>query len=247
MTIHPTYHLSIFETPDALQEAAVEYIILKASESIATKGRFVIALSGGQTPKEIYSLLATPPFRKQMDWDRTFIFWGDERCVPLHDLRNNAHQAFSMLLDKVPVPAGNIHRIQVNLPPQQAAMAYQKDLEVFFGTSPHRFDLILLGLGENGHTASLFPLTSVLEDQEEGVKAVFVEEEKMFRITMNAPLINQAHHILFLVTGIKKASILNKILNDPFQQDVYPAQLIHPQEGTLSWFVDQEAASLLRS
>lgn len=239
------YNLSLFQTIDALHHAAVEYIISKASESITSNGRFVIALSGGQTPQKVYSLLATPTYREHLDWDRIFIFWGDERCVPLYDERNNAHRAISILLDKVLIPGGNIHRIKVNLPPKDAAMQYESKLEEFFGKKPKRFDLFLLGLGENGHTASLFPKTSILKEQKEGVDAVFVEEEKMFRVTMNAPLINQAHHILFLVAGIHKASILNTILNDPFQPDLYPAQLIKPEDGTLSWFVDRDAASLL--
>ncbi|MBK9983653.1 MAG: 6-phosphogluconolactonase [Saprospiraceae bacterium] len=245
MTKQSPYNLSIFQTVDELNHAAAEFIIVSASASLAAHGKFVIALSGGQTPQKIYSLLAEPAFRKKLDWTKIFIFWGDERCVPLNDVRNNAHQALSVLLDKVPIPPGNIHRIKVNLSPKEAAMHYQRELQHFFGKNPKRFDLILLGLGDNGHTASLFPGTSILDNKNSGVESLYVEEDKMHRVSMTAPLINQAHKILFLVTGPQKAGVLNTVLNGPFQPALYPAQLINPVDGELFWMVDQSAASQL--
>lgn len=237
------YNLRVFPTIDILNIATTELIVTLAKKTIAERGKFVMSLSGGKTPKEIYSLLARPDFLKKINWEKVFIFWGDERCVPLNDRRNNAHEAISILFDKVPIPEKNIHRIEVNLSPHEAAMKYQKTLDVFFEDNPQRFDLVLLGLGENGHTASLFPGTNVINDHTTGVREVYVDAEKMFRITMTAPLINQARHILFLVTGKNKADILKKVLKGPFQPDLYPAQLIQPLHGELWWHADKDAAS----
>ncbi len=237
--------MKVFPTPDDVGVASAEFIILLAREAIAAKGRFVISLSGGQTPDRLYALLAQSPWRQQIEWMKTFIFWGDERYVRFDDKRNNAHVAQSILLKRIDIPSSNIHFINVNLQPDEAAREYENDIRNFFGTEPPRFDLVLLGLGENGHTASLFPETKVIDEQAEGVRDIYVEEEKMFRITMTAPLINQAHHILFLVTGKKKSEVLKNILTSSFQPHRYPAQLIKPRGGELQWFVDQEAASLI--
>jgi 6-phosphogluconolactonase len=239
------YSLQVFETTEALNKTAAEFIIELSKKSIAERGRFIISLSGGETPKKVYSLLSEPPFKDQIQWKKTFIFWGDERCVPFTDERNNGHQAKSILLDKVDIPLSNIHFIPVNLTPSQAAFEYEKKIKNFFGEEPPRFDLVLLGLGENGHTASLFPGTKVIGEQSEGIREVYVEEEKMFRVTMTAPLINEAYNILFLVTGENKADILKKILTTTYTPDIYPAQLIKPVNGDLFWFADRAAASLI--
>lgn len=241
------YKLEVFETTGALNQAAAAFIIEAANKAVDANGRFIIALSGGKTPGNLYTLLAQPSFSNRMPWKNTFIFWGDERCVPLDDDRNNAYQARISLLDKISIPASNIHIIPVNLSPAEAATKYEQELNDFFGEEPKRFDCILLGLGENGHTASLFPGTKVLSDMEEGVREVYVEEDNMFRVTMTAPLINHAHHILFLVTGQAKASILEKVLTGSYQPEIYPAQLIKPIAGKLYWFVDHDAASLVNS
>lgn len=237
--------MEVFEDADKLTEAAADYIVRVGHEAININGRFVISLSGGHTPEKLYALLASPSFREKINWKKIYFFWGDERCVPLDDERNNAHQAKLIWLDQMPVAPAHIFRIPVNLQPQDAARTYQKEIEDFFGSHPRRFDLMLLGLGENGHTASLFPGTPVVHEQVEGVREVYVEEEKLFRVTMTAPLINQARHILFLVTGENKAGVLEKILNAPYQPDLYPAQLIRSIHGELRWFVDKAAASLL--
>jgi 6-phosphogluconolactonase len=240
------YKLKVFPGAEALHKGAAEFIIEVANKAIAARERFTISLSGGQTPQKLYSLLAGPPYKDKIDWTKTFVFWGDERCVPLNDARNNAFQAKSMLLDKIDIPQGNIHRIPVNLPPAEAAAKYEKELKDFFSNKSPRFDLMLLGLGENGHTASLFPATNVLDEQAAGVREVYVEEGKVFRITMTASLINQAHHILFLVEGNNKADILEKVLTGHYQQQNYPAQLIKPAHGDLSYFADSAAASLVK-
>jgi len=239
------YNLKIFPTVDDLSIAAAELIIAIAHEAIAARGKFTISLSGGQTPEKLYSLLAKPPWREQIEWLKTFIFWGDERYVRFDDPRNNAHNATSILLHEIPIPASNTYLINVNLQPDQAAMEYEKEIKTFFKNETPRFDLVLLGLGENGHTASLFPGTTVIAEQLEGVRDVYVESEKMFRITMTAPLLNLARHILFLVTGTKKSEVLKNILTSSFQPDHYPAQLIMPKDGELQWFADKEAAVLI--
>jgi 6-phosphogluconolactonase len=239
-------NIEIFADVELLYEAAASRIIALAKNAAALRKRFVISLSGGKTPEQLFKLLVDSPFSERMPWKNTFIFWGDERCVPLDNERNNAHQAKVVLLNKVPIPFNNIHRIPVNLPPVQAAQVYQQMLQVFFGDKDYCFDLILLGLGENGHTASLFPNTPVLNATEAEIQEVYIVEEKMFRITMTAPLINQAKHILFLVTGEKKATVLKTIIKGAYDPHQYPAQLIKPIDGDLHWFVDTAAAKELQ-
>lgn len=238
-----THNLEVFEQTEALFKMAADLILDSAQIAIHVRGRFVIALSGGNTPEQLYAILAAYPFSDKINWEKTHIFWGDERCVPLEDKRNNAHRAEILLLDKISIPAENIHRIPVNLPPAEAAKSYEDTLRSFFGNEPWRFDIILLGLGENGHTASLFPETPVINATEAGVKEVYVEEEKMYRVTMTAPLINLARQILFMVTGINKAGILKTVLGNIYIPKKYPAQLIMPHTGELTWFVDKDAAN----
>jgi len=242
MRANPMRNLRIFPVIDDLNISVADSIIFIANKAIRDKGRFTISLSGGQTPVKLYSILATHPYREYMQWEKTFIFWGDERCVPLNDIRNNAHQAKSILLDKVDIPLSNIHIIPVNLSPDKAADKYEKDLKDFFCDKPLQFDMMLLGLGENGHTASLFPGTKVLNEKAEGIRKVYVKKEKMFRVTMTAPLINRAHHIFFIVTGEDKSKVLQKVLSTSYQPEKYPAQLIKPTKGELCWFADMAAA-----
>lgn len=246
MTEKATYQLKVFETVNLLNQATAELIITIAKKSIAERGRFLISLSGGETPKKLYALLAEPSFSSRIEWENVFVFWGDERCVPLDDERNNAFQAKSILLNKVRIPPSNIHIVPVNFSPAEAASNYEQTISDFFGHLPWKFDLILLGLGKNGHTASLFPGNAIINHQPEGIKKVYVPEEKMFRITMTAALINHARHILFLVAGKEKAAIIDKILSGNHQSLNYPARLIKQPEGELYWFLDGAAASSIR-
>ena len=246
MKIAAKYNLEIFEDAEAFNNAAAAFIISAAEKSVAEKGRFTLSLSGGNTPESLYQLLAQPDYITRMPWKNTFVFWGDERCVPLNDERNNAFHAKILLLDKTDVPPENVFIIPVNLPPAEAALQYERTLKGFFKTEEMQFDLILLGLGENGHTASLFPHTDILNEKSIGIRDVYVVEEKVFRVSMTAPLINNAQQILFLVTGSKKASVLNTVLTGEYQPEIYPAQLIHPQNGKLYWFTDTDAASQLK-
>ena len=250
------YDIEIFRTTDLLNKAAAKFIIEIAKESVAAKGLFIISLSGGETPKKLYQLLSQPPFHNQLPWKKTYVFWGDERCVPLKDEQNNAYQAKTILLDKTNIPTSNIFPIPVNFPPEGAALRYEKEIIGFFGNEPPKFDLMLLGLGENGHTASLFPGTKVLEETAMGVREVDIEAalphsssgtKEKFRVTMTAPLINESHNILFMVTGGGKAEILNNVLNGMYQPNKYPAQLIHARDGAMYWFIDRAAATLINA
>ena len=235
--------LRVFSSVDLLNIAAAELLVQIAAESVKARGRFLLCLSGGNTPKSLYALLSVNPYPDLIPWENTFVFWGDERCVPADDERNNAHEAAEVLLKKIKLPAAHIFPIPVNLPPANAANRYEQTLRDFFGQNSPCFDLILLGLGENGHTASLFPGTAVLREKLHWVQEVFDKEQQMNRITMTAPLINQAHHILFLVSGAEKSGILATVLTAPLQPDKFPAQLINPGHGILSWYADSHAAS----
>lgn len=245
MTPRSTFKLEVFQTADAVNIAAAEFIIATASRAIIARGRFILSLSGGQTPGNLYKLLAEPAYNERMPWKDTFIFWGDERCVPLNDERNNAHQAKVLLLDKIGIPLSNVHRVPVDLSPAEAALQYEKEISVFFGEEPIRFDLILLGLGENGHTASLFPGSEVVFENTRQIRNVYVAEQNMFRITMTPLLINKARNIIFLVEGENKAEILKTVLSGSQQPDKFPAQVINAENGNLYWFVDKKAAALL--
>lgn len=239
------YSLEVLQSSELLYRNAAGFIIKSAKKAVADRGRFSISLSGGHTPEQLYALLSTAPYSDQVPWNNTYIFWGDERCVPATDERNNSHMARRALLDKVPVPEENIFPVRVELSPTEAAIAYEQAIKEFFRHHTPEFDLILLGLGENGHTASLFPHTEVLNETTRLVQEVYIEELDMNRVTMTVPLINKAHDVLFLVTGKEKAPILRTILKDTFDPDNYPAQLIHPEPGNLHWMLDADAASLL--
>lgn len=238
--------IRICDDPEALSHAAAELFTAQARQAVTDRGRFSVALSGGDTPRRTYELLAQEPFRDLVPWQNTHIFWGDERCVPANDLRNNARMACQVLLDYVPVPSEQVHPMICNGSPQEPAVAYETLLRGFFADGRPRFDLILLGLGENGHTASLFPGTSVLEEQLRWVAEVPVAEELMCRLTLTAAVINQAARIVFLVSGHDKAAILRKVLEETPDSHTIPACLIKPAHGELLWLVDQDAASLLQ-
>jgi len=246
MKLNPKNKIEVFENADALSIATAEFIIKLADEAIAAVGRFFISLSGGSTPEKLFKLLADEDYKTRMPWKNTYVFWGDERYVPLNDERNNAHVAKTLLLDKVDIPAENIFVIPVNIEPAtEAAKAYEKTLRTFFGDGLPQFDLILLGIGENAHTASLFPGTSVIYEKKEWVSALYVDEVKMFRITMTAPFINDARNVVFLAAGDSKAEVLQTVLTADYQPEKYPAQLISPVNGNLYWFLDKKAAALL--
>jgi 6-phosphogluconolactonase len=238
--------IRICDDQEALSYAAAELFAAEAQQAVQARGRFAVALSGGETPRRTYELLAQEPFRDLVPWENTHIFWGDERYVPANDLRSNARMAHQALLDHVPIPQHQVHPMICHGSPQEAAANYEALLRVFFATGPPRFDLLLLGLGENGHTASLFPRTSVLKEQQRWVGEVFVAEEGLHRLTLTAPVINQAARVVFLVSGSGKAHILRRAVAETQDSSDIPARIIKPTDGELLWLVDRDAASLLK-
>ncbi|MBI5593426.1 MAG: 6-phosphogluconolactonase [Deltaproteobacteria bacterium] len=236
--------MRVFYDLDALSLGAAEFFVQQAEAAMKSRGRFVLALAGGHTPGRTYELLAQPPFRSQVDWARVHIFWGDERCVPLDDLRSNARMAQDALLNHVPVPFSQIHPMMCRESPGKDAQRYEALLRGFFSGSAPCFDLVLLGLGTNGHTASLFPHTAVLTEQERWVSELYDSEQNLYRITLTSRIINQAAAVVFLVAGADKAGVLQAVLQGPQDPMRLPAQFIRPVgSGELHWFVDQAAAS----
>jgi 6-phosphogluconolactonase len=233
----------------ALARNAAERFVQLAADATRDRGRFSVALSGGSTPRELYALLANPEFAAQIDWAHVYLFWGDERAVPPDDAASNFRMVQETLLSRVPVPPQNVLRVPAENEPARAAQAYARTLREFFGEpAPDafpRFDLILLGLGENGHTASLFPHTAVLHNLRDWVAAEYVAEVKMYRLTLTAPVINAARHILFLVAGADKAPTVRAVLRGESRPEELPAQLVRPVDGDLVWLLDREAASQL--
>lgn len=245
MKINSQNNICIFQTTKDLSKAAAEFMIEISKQAIKKNGRFVVALSGGSTPESLFKLLAKPTYRDLIQWDQTFVFWGDERFVPSDDKRNNSNKAKILLLNQISIPATNIFAIPVDTEPNEAAKEYTKSIKDLFGKEAPIFDLIFLGLGEDGHTASLFPGSDLVFEKNQLVREVYVDEQSMNRITMTPILINQAHHIIFLVEGKNKAEILKTVLSEPSQPSQFPAQIIHPKEGSLYWYLDKSAASLL--
>ncbi len=234
----------IFDTTQALNKALADFILSKANEAVTERGRFIVCLSGGSTPAQLYSLLANEYYCVAIPWQKTFIFWGDERCVPASDERNNAHMARKTLLNHIEIPAGNVYPIQTELAPDNAARAYELKLQDFFENELPVFDLILLGLGEDGHTASLLPGTAVLTEYSRWVSEVYHSQQQMFRVTLTLPVINNARCCVFLVTGSGKAQVVKELLGKNAKSN-YPAQLIKPLNGNLVWYLDKPAAQLI--
>jgi 6-phosphogluconolactonase len=237
--------IRIFNDLESLSQAAAEMFADLANQAITSRGRFCVTLSGGNTPRRLYEILAHAPLQDHIHWESIYVFWGDERCVPADDPRSNARMARKTLLAHVPVPAIQIHPIQGDLSPALAAAQYETELRDFFGDQPPIFDLVLLGLGENAHTASLFPHTPVLDEKERWVKEVYVAEQGMYRVTLTAPLINQANEVIFLVSGADKASALQSVLEGTYQPHELPAQLIRPNGVHPIWLVDRAAGHKL--
>ena len=239
--------LRIFKDLDVLSTAAAEIFVRASTDAITTRGRFLVALSGGSTPAGLYQLLASEPYRDQIDWGKTFVFWGDERCVPPDDEGSNYHQAHEILLSHVPVPAGNILRVKGELVPYEASIAYAQSLKDFAnpGFDWPRFDLVLLGMGADGHTASLFPGSQIeIKSPTLAVTADY-EGRPANRVTLTSLVLNDARKVLFLVGGWNKAVTLSRVIGDESIPEQLPAQRIHPTDGQVIWLVDEAAASKL--
>jgi 6-phosphogluconolactonase len=237
--------IEVYPDLESLSLAAAALLVRLANLAVAARGRFSVALAGGATPRRTYELLAAPPLKDQAPWDRVHVFWGDERCVPAGDSRSNARLAKEVWLDRVPIPVRQIHPMNCASDPAAAARQYEAQLREFFAGQPPILDLVLLGLGQDGHTASLFPGTMALAEAERWAAAVYVAEQDLHRVTLTAPLINQAAVAAFLVAGGAKAGVLREVLHGPRDPARLPAQLIQPHPGELLWLTDLTAAGAL--
>jgi 6-phosphogluconolactonase len=233
----------IHKNPTDLSLALAGWITEYIESTLKDQERFTFTLTGGSSPKELYTLLASSPFRERIDWQRMHIFWGDERAVPFTDDRNNAKMTYATLIDKVPIPPEQVHRMRTELEPAQAAAEYEGLLHNYFDTEGPTFDLVLNGMGEDGHTLSLFPGQAVIHETQAWVKAYYLAAQEMYRITMTAPLVNRAGRVAFLTFGSAKAHALREVLKGPRNVDLYPSQIIQPASGALHWFVDEAAAA----
>jgi len=237
----------------ALMEAGASAFVAAARAGIGAHGRFVTALSGGSTPCALFVLLATERFASSVDWSRVHVCWGDERAVPPDAAASNYRMAREALLDHVPIPASQVHRIRGEDPPQVAAEAYERALRTLFATPvgpprPEpgaRFDLVLLGMGDNGHTASLFPGGTAVRERERWVVAERVDAVERWRVTLTPVVLNAAAEVAFLVSGAEKAPMLRRVLEGPHEPDALPAQVVAPRDGRLRWLVDAPAAARL--
>ena len=237
--------INVFESGEEAVKTLAHFFIDTAEKAIAYKGSFNVALSGGSSPKKLYELLAAA-YSDKTDWTKVFFFFGDERYVPRDHPDSNALMAKKALFDPLKIDASQIFTVNTSLEPAEAAVKYMDDISSHIRNHPLQFDLVLLGLGDDAHTASLFPHTMVLQEKEATVKEVYLEEKKIYRITLTAPMINDAHHVAFLVYGESKAHAVNKVLEGEKNTQLYPAQMIHPSEGKLYWFLDKSAAAAIQ-
>ncbi len=236
--------LHIYQDNAHFVRGAADFIADAAKQAIAARGRFTIALSGGGTPKPIYERLADPEYQKRADWGKVHIFFGDERCVPPDDSKSNYRMTREAWFDRAAIPPANIHRIRGEENPALEALRYEEEIAALYRTHTiPAFDMILLGMGDNGHTASLFPGTAALRETTRLVVPQYVEVMQTWRVTFTAPLINAARAVAFLVEGEGKAQMLWNVLEGPYQPDVLPSQLIQPSSGELHWLVDAAAAA----
>ncbi len=242
--------IQIVENGDAVSRSAAEMMVSLSLETLKTKDFFAVALSGGSTPKSMFFILANDEtLRNRMPWNRIHFFWGDERHVPPDHEESNYRMTREAMLDRAPVPPENIHRIRAEGPDaSKVAKEYEQELRAFFNLGKDqlpRFDCVLLGMGPDGHTASLFPGTDALHEQTQLVVANWVEKFNTYRITMTSPVLNNANTIIFLVSGDEKAEALQAVLEGEEQPERFPAQLIRPRDGSLLWLMDKAAAGSL--
>ena len=237
--------LRVFADLEAMSQAAADLFVSLSRDALASKGRFAVAFSGGTTPRRFLSLLATSPYQERITWASMYIFWADERCVPRGHPDSNYKLVHEALLSKVPIPEENIHWINGEKKPEQAAREYEDSLRQFFETQSFPvFDLIILGVGVDGHTASLFPGTTAVHERTRIALPVYAEVPKPDRVTLTLPVLNNASQVLFLASGREKAVVLHEIHEDG-NPKLYPAGLVRPVHGRLTWLIDRGAASLL--
>ena len=238
--------LHVYKNPDELSHAVADWIAKSISDTLKRQDRFTIALSGGSTPKALHKLLAASPYKEEIDWSKLHVFWGDERAVPFSDDRNNAKMAFETLLNFVPIPPYHIHVMRTDIAPEQSAVEYEAILHMYFDNTATSFDLVLLGMGDDGHTLSLFPGTDAVHEERAWTIAYFLKAQDMYRITLTKTIVNRSARIAFLTTGTGKAHALKEVQQGAYNPDLYPSQEIKPVKGELHWFVDEAAAAGLK-
>jgi len=229
----------ISDTAEQLAQSAAKWIAEQIQAAVAERGICYMVLSGGKTPENIYRLLAMKPYKDVVPWQQVHFFWGDERMVPFNDEQNNAKMAFDALLDHLDIPPGNIHRMSSMEVPESAEIQYDELLHHYFRESDEfSFDIVLLGMGDDGHTLSLFPQTAVLTDLQHWVSAYFVEKVKQYRITLLPAIVNKARSLAFIVSGNSKSVAFEKVVKGKPDPVNFPAQLICPVNGELYWLID---------
>jgi 6-phosphogluconolactonase len=238
-------NIHVYPNKEKLVAATAEHIANSIEQAIQQNGLCNIALSGGNTPGGVFSLLASSPYRERVDWSRLHLFWGDERMVPPEHQDSNFRMVQETLLDHIKIPDENVHRMRGEIAPELAAEEYAELLDVHFKGSSPCFDLILLGLGEDGHTASLFPDTDAVGECEKHAVAVFVPKLSAWRVTLTLPVLNAARKILFLVSGKSKSEILQRIMSNKQPAKEIPATMVNPQNGELHWMLDSDATVLI--
>lgn len=236
-----TGEVFVFETPGDVAKALADLFTRCGQEAINAHGRFAVSLAGGTTPKAAYDLLATPAYASALDWNKVDVFFGDERCVPPDSTQSNYKTANDAFLSKVGVPAANVRRMRGEDDPVDAASAYAAELRNALGDEP-RFDLIMLGMGPDGHTASLFPGSDPLEGDELLARAVYASSQQQWRITLTPRVLNNAHTVAFAAEGAGKAWVLKAVREGPYDPVKLPSQIIAPHDGRLVWLVDRAAA-----
>lgn len=232
----------IWKNSEALSIAAAHYFVKICAESIAATGKFAVALSGGSTPRRLFEILATEEFSKNIDWKKVLLFWGDERFVPHTDADSNYKMVKDVLLSQVKIPKKNIFPVPTAGWPQDCAEAYEKTIQKELGRTA-AMDLTLLGMGDDGHTASLFPDTKILEENKRLIKEVWVDAKQTWRISFTYPLINRSKEVMFLVAGANKAPVLKKVLSGKTVKNPYPVQEVKLKKGNLVWMLDEAAVS----
>jgi 6-phosphogluconolactonase len=241
-------NITIYPDAHAMSHPAARHVVQVASEAIATHGRFMFALTGGSAAKILYGLLTEEPYRSQINWSLVEFFWGDERNVSPDDPESNYHLAWETMLSKLPIPEKNIHRMRGEESDREAASrAYEQELRQAFSTNGvPGFDLIHLGMGPEGHIASLFPHQASLKETQRLVLAVTVPKPPPPRLTLTPPVLNAARHVLFMVTNVDKADAVHAVIDGAYNPDEYPAQIVRPPQGEIAWMLDEAAASKLQ-
>jgi len=242
--------IQVFATTQELFQAAADQFARVATQAVESYGRFTVALSGGSTPRSLFSLLAAR-YQSAVPWGKTFFFWGDERHVPPDDAESNYRMARETLLSKIPIGPDNVYRMRAEDPDAaRAAEQYEQDLRQFFALKPGEFpcfDLIMLGMGPDGHTASLFPGTAALQEKSRLVVANWVPKFNTYRLTMTLPVLNNGRTVSFLVVGADKAEAMQQVMEGSTPGEQYPSKLIAPIRGTLMWMMDKAAAGKLKA